>query len=142
MRGTISGGGQSCWHTHVIPFTLRGEYDLTKRTAMLTKQHTDVKFSNALNYTVTLSAEENAPTHAFELTSKDPNLSLRPVTRRLLPLEDIPEAEACKVCMDRVINCVLLPCGHMCVCKKCTVQLALCPMCRASVKDAPLVFRS
>jgi hypothetical protein len=31
--GTVTGHGSSCWHSYVIPFTIRGTFDLTSRTA-------------------------------------------------------------------------------------------------------------
>ncbi|XP_065831604.1 E3 ubiquitin-protein ligase rififylin-like [Oscarella lobularis] len=48
----------------------------------------------------------------------------------------------CKICMDAVINCVLLECGHMATCVDCAKQLAECPICRANVVRPVRVFPS
>lgn len=50
--------------------------------------------------------------------------------------------DACVVCMDSAINCVLLPCAHYAVCLSCARQLRSCPVCRASISEAKQVYRS
>jgi hypothetical protein len=53
---------------------------------------------------------------------------------------------SCAVCMDHVINCVMNPCGHMCVCYECGKQLkhryAACPICRENIKDVIKVYKT
>lgn len=39
----------------------------------------------------------------------------------------------CKLCMERPIQCVLLPCGHTLSCSVCGVKLAHCPLCEVIV---------
>lgn len=53
-----------------------------------------------------------------------------------------PSAEMCKVCMDAVIDCVLLDCGHMVLCTQCGKKMAECPICRQFVVRVVHVFRS
>ncbi|KAK1800344.1 hypothetical protein P4O66_005486, partial [Electrophorus voltai] len=36
----------------------------------------------------------------------------------------------CRICMDAVIDCVLLECGHMVTCTKCGKRMSECPICR------------
>jgi hypothetical protein len=50
--------------------------------------------------------------------------------------------ELCKVCMDAVIDCVLLDCGHMVTCTQCGKKMAECPICRQFVVRVVHVFRS
>ncbi|KAK3595724.1 hypothetical protein CHS0354_025347 [Potamilus streckersoni] len=52
------------------------------------------------------------------------------------------EDDICKICMDAVIDCVLLECGHMVTCTSCGKQLAECPMCRQYVSRAVHIFKS
>ena len=52
------------------------------------------------------------------------------------------EDHMCRVCMDAVIDCVLLECGHMVACTKCGKRLSECPICRQFVIRAVHVFRS
>jgi len=51
------------------------------------------------------------------------------------------EKDICKICMDSVINCVLLDCGHLVACTKCGKRLAECPVCRALVVRVVHIFR-
>lgn len=50
----------------------------------------------------------------------------------------------CVCCMDMPAKVVLVPCGHMCVCESCGVDLKrrrmACPMCRSTVKAIQKVF--
>lgn len=52
------------------------------------------------------------------------------------------DAELCKICMDRLIDCVLVECGHMCSCVKCGKLLSECPICRQYVVRVIRVFKS
>lgn len=52
------------------------------------------------------------------------------------------EADLCKICMESIIDCVLLDCGHMVSCIKCGKQLAECPICRQNVVRVVRVFKS
>lgn len=54
---------------------------------------------------------------------------------------DTMERDLCKICMDNVINCVLLDCGHLVTCTKCGKRLAECPICRALVIRVVHIFR-
>ncbi|XP_030629421.1 E3 ubiquitin-protein ligase RNF34a [Chanos chanos] len=48
----------------------------------------------------------------------------------------------CRICMDAVIDCVLLECGHMVTCTKCGKRMSECPICRQYVIRAVHVFKS
>lgn len=50
--------------------------------------------------------------------------------------------DLCKICMENVIDCVLLDCGHMVSCIKCGKRLAECPMCRQNIVRVIRVFKS
>ena len=54
----------------------------------------------------------------------------------------IDETDLCKICMESLIDCVLLDCGHMCSCIKCGKQLGECPICRQYVVKVIRVFKS
>lgn len=49
--------------------------------------------------------------------------------------------DLCKICMDRLIDCVLVECGHMCSCVKCGKLLSECPICRQYVVRVIRVFK-
>eukprot|EP01061_Rhynchopus_euleeides_P033471 TRINITY_DN5611_c0_g1_i10.p1 TRINITY_DN5611_c0_g1~~TRINITY_DN5611_c0_g1_i10.p1 ORF type:complete len:403 (+),score=44.53 TRINITY_DN5611_c0_g1_i10:541-1749(+) len=55
---------------------------------------------------------------------------------------DPEDPNTCKICYDSVINCVLLDCGHMCVCMGCAKRLRNCPMCRNVIRKRKRIFKS
>ncbi|NXD40291.1 RNF34 ligase, partial [Copsychus sechellarum] len=59
---------------------------------------------------------------------------------RMQPNED--DDSLCRICMDAVIDCVLLECGHMVTCTKCGKRMSECPICRQYVVRAVHVFKS
>ena len=52
------------------------------------------------------------------------------------------ETKLCVVCMERDVSRVLNPCGHVCLCSKCSTQNGLdkmhgrCPECRSKIREA------
>ena len=49
-------------------------------------------------------------------------------------------ARTCKVCMDRDVNTVFLPCGHLVCCDTCSPELRNCAVCRALIRGTVKVF--
>lgn len=56
--------------------------------------------------------------------------------------DEISDENLCKICMESVVDCVLLECGHMISCVNCGKRLAECPICRQYVVRAVRIFRS
>ncbi|CAF4559249.1 unnamed protein product [Rotaria socialis] len=52
------------------------------------------------------------------------------------------DSELCKICMDAIVDCVFLDCGHMVTCVKCGKLLAECPICRSNIVRVVRVFKS
>ncbi|KAL0622764.1 E3 ubiquitin-protein ligase RNF34 [Plecturocebus cupreus] len=59
-----------------------------------------------------------------------------------LQLQDEEDDSLCHICMDAVIDCVLLECGHMVTCTKCGKCMSECPICQEYVVRAVHVFKS
>jgi len=57
-------------------------------------------------------------------------------------------SEDCKICYERIVDCVLYQCGHMCMCYECALQQwkgrggGICPMCREIIQDVIKIYRS
>uniref|UniRef100_A0A8D2KS69 RING-type E3 ubiquitin transferase n=1 Tax=Varanus komodoensis TaxID=61221 RepID=A0A8D2KS69_VARKO len=66
----------------------------------------------------------------------DASLSLEEKLRRL------QEERMCKVCMDKDVAIVLVPCGHLVVCAECAPNLRRCPICRGVIRDTMKAFLS
>jgi len=52
------------------------------------------------------------------------------------------EAKTCKVCMDKDVNTVFLPCGHLVSCDQCSPKLRDCPVCRTYIRGTVRTFLS
>ena len=46
---------------------------------------------------------------------------------------DLERAYECKICFERPIEVVLLPCGHSLACQRCARTLDVCCVCLAAV---------
>lgn len=50
--------------------------------------------------------------------------------------EEIPENQLCTVCRTNPKEVVLLPCGHVCICEDCNIDIVdQCPVCRAEIQS-------
>ena len=67
------------------------------------------------------------------------------VMNNVMALVDQSEASvatvdnACTLCCEKSMNCVLNPCGHMLCCTDCGKQLATCPMCKVKCNVLPII---
>ncbi|XP_042813480.1 baculoviral IAP repeat-containing protein 3 isoform X2 [Panthera tigris] len=63
-----------------------------------------------------------------------------------LPVEEqlrrLQEERTCKVCLDREVSVVFIPCGHLAVCQDCAPPLRKCPICRGPIKGTVRTFLS
>ncbi|KGL76021.1 Baculoviral IAP repeat-containing protein 7-B [Tinamus guttatus] len=57
-------------------------------------------------------------------------------------LRRLQEEKMCKVCMDRDVSVVFVPCGHLVACAECAPNLRLCPICRAVIRGSVRTFMS
>ncbi|XP_073437010.1 baculoviral IAP repeat-containing protein 7 isoform X2 [Dendrobates tinctorius] len=57
-------------------------------------------------------------------------------------LRRLKEERMCKVCLDKDVSMVFVPCGHLVVCMDCAPNLRHCPICRASIRGSVRAFMS
>lgn len=57
-------------------------------------------------------------------------------------LKQLQEERTCKVCMDKMVSMVFIPCGHLAVCSECAAILRHCPICRAVIRGSMRAFLS
>lgn len=72
----------------------------------------------------------------FFFGKDEPQLSTEEQLRRL------QEERMCKVCMDKDVSVVFVPCGHLVACGECALNLRLCPICRAVIQGSVRAFMS
>ncbi|XP_022291924.2 baculoviral IAP repeat-containing protein 8-like [Crassostrea virginica] len=66
------------------------------------------------------------------------NISLSP-EEAMKENESLKESKLCKICCDRTIAIVFLPCGHLVCCGQCAPALKKCPVCRKAIKGSTRV---
>uniref|UniRef100_H3B1U1 RING-type E3 ubiquitin transferase n=1 Tax=Latimeria chalumnae TaxID=7897 RepID=H3B1U1_LATCH len=72
----------------------------------------------------------------FGLAVPEAELSTEEQLRRL------QEERTCKVCMDKEVSIVFIPCGHLVVCQECAPSLVRCPICRSTIRGSVRTFMS
>src|SRR5690242_7318034 len=51
-----------------------------------------------------------------------------------------PKLGECVVCMEKLSNCIILPCAHLCLCSSCAPKIKQsCPLCRAPIQSVTYV---
>ncbi|KAK7447334.1 hypothetical protein BaRGS_00040192 [Batillaria attramentaria] len=53
---------------------------------------------------------------------------------------EIRQQRMCKICLDKEVCIVFLPCGHLVCCAECSPAIRQCPMCRQRVKGRVRAF--
>jgi hypothetical protein len=86
--------------------------------------------SSLSSTTSSLSNYTSSP--APEVASSDSEPTTRVEDSRLL----------CKICLDREIGVVFLPCGHQLACTQCAPCVADCPICRKVIRGTVRTFFS
>ena len=54
----------------------------------------------------------------------------------------LKDQRTCRICMDKDVNTVFLPCGHLVCCQDCAQELRQCPICRGMVRGTVKTFMS
>ncbi|XP_053555092.1 E3 ubiquitin-protein ligase XIAP [Bombina bombina] len=91
------------------------------------------------NYTsleVLVSDLLNAQTENGEEKPREKEISVEEKLRQL------QEEKICKVCMDRTISIVFIPCGHLVVCAECAEEINKCPICCTVIQRRQKIFLS
>lgn len=85
----------------------------------------------SLNYAASNTAEEEAIVN-FDLEEQ----------QLMMENSKLKEARTCKVCMDKEVNTVFLPCGHLICCSECSPQVRKCPLCRTFIRGTVKTYLS
>ncbi|KAM9326090.1 E3 ubiquitin-protein ligase XIAP isoform 1-T1 [Gastrophryne carolinensis] len=57
-------------------------------------------------------------------------------------LRKLEEEKICKVCMDKAVSVVFIPCGHLVTCSDCADALDKCPICCMIIQRRQKIFMS
>ncbi|XP_068107282.1 E3 ubiquitin-protein ligase XIAP isoform X2 [Hyperolius riggenbachi] len=80
------------------------------------------------------------------LTSRLPSVDLTPALLEEASIEEklrkMEEEKICKVCMDKAMSVVFIPCGHLVACSDCAELLDKCPICCVIIHKRQKIFMS
>ncbi|XP_076444797.1 baculoviral IAP repeat-containing protein 7-B-like [Babylonia areolata] len=54
--------------------------------------------------------------------------------------ESLRDKQLCKICMERDVEVIFLPCKHFVCCAPCSAALRSCPICRVAIESVDKVF--
>ncbi|CAO2636192.1 Baculoviral IAP repeat-containing protein 2 [Lemmus lemmus] len=131
---------------------------ITKQEHDVIRQKTQIPLQ-ARELIDTILVKGNAAANIFKTCLKEINSTLYEnlfVEKNMeyIPAEDVSglsleeqlrrlqEERTCKVCMDREVSIVFIPCGHLVVCQECAPSLRKCPICRGTIKGTVRTFLS
>merc|ERR1712137_82379 len=57
------------------------------------------------------------------------------------PSSHVDEDQLCKICQESIVEIVILPCGHLILCDKCSSKVSNCPFCRCKITQVVRIFR-
>ncbi|KMZ67642.1 hypothetical protein ZOSMA_25G00280 [Zostera marina] len=100
-----------------------------------------------------IKSEIEEPTIIGHLSSSDKNYSCdiymkleEELKQKTMEVERTTELfhsfKSCKVCMEREMAMLLLPCMHLCLCKNCEPRFNICPICNTGKVSSVQVFLS
>lgn len=56
-------------------------------------------------------------------------------------LEELLDMNSCKICFARMVDCVLIPCGHLGFCMGCIKDITECPTCTREIEKKLKLYR-
>lgn len=146
--------------THVLPIldNLLEASVITKQEHDIIRQKTQIPLQ-ARELIDTVLVKGNAAANIFKNSLKEIDSTLYEnlfveKNMKYIPTEDVSglsleeqlrrlqEERTCKVCMDREVSIVFIPCGHLVVCQECAPSLRKCPICRGTIKGTVRTFLS
>lgn len=118
-----------------VPTTTATEVGTTEEE----KTHHSVTGTDDTEEAATTSSKMTEPAADAATTTTKP---AAPTTAANGKLNEQINDSLCHICMDSLIDCILLECGHMVTCAQCGKRLADCPICRQYIVRVVRVFRS
>eukprot|EP00897_Mesotaenium_endlicherianum_P002069 jgi/Mesen1/1890/ME000143S00939 len=105
--------------------------DMGARLAAATKEHDPCSFlTRGMRYS---TFEATPPEHIRQMRKGE-------LTEEVVRLQAALEKVLCRVCFERDISLVLMPCRHRVLCTVCAEKCKVCPICRCAIVDRMAVF--
>uniref|UniRef100_A0ACB8FXH2 Uncharacterized protein n=2 Tax=Sphaerodactylus townsendi TaxID=933632 RepID=A0ACB8FXH2_9SAUR len=124
---------------HLVQGVIQMGFSLDEiRKAMERKRHLSIEHYTSVEALVAdlINAQrENICSPSNESTFQK-GLSIEEQLRRL------QEEKLCKICMDKTISVVLIPCGHLVTCQDCAEAVEKCPLCCTPITKRQKIYMS
>ncbi|XP_076466346.1 E3 ubiquitin-protein ligase XIAP-like [Babylonia areolata] len=108
----------------------------------LTSEGQQLSVVRLMEYLQTDGAEPAEPTEPTE--PAEASLSAASVQDEVDNLQtensELRQRGQCKICLDREVSVIFLPCGHLVTCTACAPALRACPLCRSGIKGTVRAF--
>lgn len=59
-----------------------------------------------------------------------------------IKIQELRDANRCKICFDRESSCVFGSCGHLCSCVECSSKVKACPICRQKIVNIIRIYKA
>ncbi|XP_015282475.1 PREDICTED: E3 ubiquitin-protein ligase XIAP [Gekko japonicus] len=140
LRGSITHRvDEELSQSHIVQDVMQMGFSLDEiRKAMERKRHLSTEHHRSIEALVAdlINAQrENICSPSCESTLQR-GLSTEEQLRRL------QEEKLCKICMDKTISVVLIPCGHLVTCKDCAEAVEKCPLCCTVIAKRQKIYMS
>ena len=111
--------------------TTRHRLDTNRQTVTAGQQSTTSR-------TTTVSREHPPPRSTTRNTDNQDEVTylqrLQETNRRLR------QRQTCRLCRDRAVDTIFLPCGHLCTCESCAATIRACCLCHVVIRGTAHVY--
>ncbi|PVD28768.1 hypothetical protein C0Q70_11363 [Pomacea canaliculata] len=83
------------------------------------------------------SAASQPSSHRLTALKPNPEADLR---RLVETNRRLRERRNCRLCRQRSVDTIFLPCGHICTCESCAKSIKICILCRKSIRGTAHVY--
>ncbi len=106
----------------------------------------DQSSGDEYNTSSSKSSSQSSQSSSMSTLSSCSPLSSSPPTSLESEISDLSKSDEnrllCKICLDREIGVVFLPCGHQLACTQCAACITDCPICRKIIRGTVRTFFS
>ena len=107
------------------------------------RSHSSTSGSSNFSNTSTESAESRRLSSEDDLSKKSSDVVRRTIDTELQKEnERLKDERLCKICADKELGVVLIPCAHFVTCTSCAASLTRCPVCRSTITSLVKTYLS
>ena len=114
----------------------------SNKNSELERSHSSASGSSDYSGTSTETTECKTPTPSIEVEFL--KQGSKAGDKAVLQQENarLREEKLCKICVDKELGVVFIPCGHFVTCRSCAASLTKCPVCRSIISSLVKTYLS